>query len=70
VNASAAGKMTLVLKRGKVTYLRKSVTVKRGASTLRLTLSKGTTRKLRQHAKITLHLTLDTLHANVVVKRA
>ena len=28
------------------------------------------TRKLRKHAKVTLKLSLGTLHANVVVKRA
>ncbi|MDA0158875.1 hypothetical protein OM076_01260 [Solirubrobacter ginsenosidimutans] len=70
VNASSAGKLAVALKLGKVTYLHRSVTVKRGASTLHLKFSASTTRKLRKHAKLTLKLTLGTLHANVVVKRA
>jgi Ca2+-binding RTX toxin-like protein len=70
VNASSAGKLTIALKRGKVTYLHGSVTVKPGASTLRLKLSASMTRTLRKHAKVTLKLSLGTLHANVVVKRA
>ena len=70
VNASSAGKLTIALKRGKVTYLHRSVTVKRGASTLHLKLSASVTRKLRKHAKLTLKLSLGTLRANVVVKRA
>jgi Ca2+-binding RTX toxin-like protein len=39
VNAAAAGKVTIALTRGKVTYVKKSVTVKRGTSTVRLKLS-------------------------------
>jgi Ca2+-binding RTX toxin-like protein len=70
VQASSAGKLTIALKRGTVTYLHRSVTVKRGTSTLRLELSAGMTRTLRKHAKLTLRLSLGTLHANVVVKRA
>ena len=63
----AAGKLTLALKRGRVTYLRRSVTVARrlhAASKL-----SASTRTLRQHAKITLTVTLDTVRATVVVKR-
>ncbi|HEY6887594.1 MAG TPA: calcium-binding protein, partial [Solirubrobacter sp.] len=70
VNASAAGTLTVALRRGTVTYLRKSVTVKRGASTLHLKLSASMTRKLRKPAKLTLKLSLGTLRADVVVKRA
>ena len=70
VNASAAGKVTIALTRGKVTYLRKSVTVKRGTSTLRLKLSASKTRSLRKHAKLTLKLSLGTVNANVVIRRA
>ncbi len=70
VNGSSAGTLTLALKRGTVTYLQRSVTIKRGASTLRLKLSASMTRKLRKHAKLTLKLSLGTLHATVVVKRA
>jgi len=70
VYASSAGKLTLSLKRGKVTYLHRSVKVKRGTSTLALKFSATMTRKLRKHAKLTLKLSLGPLHANVVVKRA
>ena len=70
VNASAAGHTTIALKRGKVTYLHRSVTLKRGASTLHLKLSASVTRTLRKHAKLTLTLSLDTLRTTVVVKRA
>nr|WP_053227802.1 calcium-binding protein [Solirubrobacter soli] len=70
VNASSAGKLTLALKRGTVTYLHTSVAVKRGTSTLHLKLSASMTRKLRKQAKQTLELSLGTLRVKVVVKRA
>jgi hypothetical protein len=70
VSASSAGKLTIALKRGKATYLHRSVTVKRGAWTLHLKLSASMTRTLRKHAKLTLKLSLGTLRANLVVKRA
>ena len=70
VNASAAGKVTIALRRGKVTYLKQSVTVKRGAPSLRLKLSGRRTRALRKHAKLTLKLSLGTVNANVVISRA
>ena len=70
VNASSAGKLTIALERGQVTYLHRSVTVKRGASTLHLKLSASMTRTLRKHTKLTLKLSLGTLRANLVVKRA
>jgi Ca2+-binding RTX toxin-like protein len=70
LNASAAGKVTIVLTRGKVTYLRHAVTLKRGASTVTLKLSASATRTLRKHAKLALKLTIGAAHANVVMKRA
>ncbi len=69
VNATAAGKVTITLARGKVTYLEKSVTVKRGTSTLHLRLSASKTRSLRKHAKLTVKLSLGTVNANVVIRR-
>jgi hypothetical protein len=69
VNAAAAGKVTIALTRGKVIYLKKSVTVKRGTSTLRLKFSASKTRSLRKHAKLTVKLSLGTVNANVVIRR-
>jgi len=69
VNASSAGKLTIVFKHGTTTYLRKTVTLKKGTATLRLKLSAGSARTLRRHAQTTVKLSLGTTNANVVIKR-
>jgi Ca2+-binding RTX toxin-like protein len=70
VSASATTKVTIALTRGRVTYIMKPVTLKRGTSTVRLKLSASKTRALRKHAKLTLKLSLGTVKTNVVIRRA